>query len=304
MAFIDPFEKITEDVNALFRPQREWVERRGLFLVAGHFLSGIGAGTWLFALLIGSKPALVVGLIIVAAGGLAHLLFLGCWQRFWRMVWRPQTSWISRGLLSMGLFSISGLIYILLAYGYLLAGLDSGLAMTMLVLSLLGMSGIFVYKGFVYTVSRAIPFWDTPLLPVLYIVYALRGGIAILLIMAAFSPALAEVKLMELIDFWIILSTAVMVLFYLAVMRNAGVTAKQSVSELLAGRTSWAFYLGTVLFGILVPLALGGAGYFAPLSLSLLAVVGISSLIGDFYIKYCINKAGLYLPIVGEFPAH
>jgi hypothetical protein len=36
----------------------------------------------------------------------------------------------------------------------------------------------------------------------------------------------------------------------------------------------------------------------------LLAVVAISSLIGDFYIKYCINKAGVYLPIVGEFPAH
>jgi hypothetical protein len=176
MAFIDPFEKITEDVNALFRPQREWVEGQGLFLVTGHFLSGIGAGTWLFALLIGSKPALIASLLIVAAGGLAHLLFLGCWQRFWRMVWHPQSSWISRGLLSMGLFSITGLIYILLAYGYLSAGLDSGFAKTMLVLSLLGMLGIFVYKGFVYAVSRAIPFWDTPLLPVLYIVYALRGG--------------------------------------------------------------------------------------------------------------------------------
>lgn len=34
----------------------------------------------------------------------------------------------------------------------------------------------------------------------------------------------------------------------------------------------------------------------------LLAFVGLSSLAGDFFVHYCIVKAGIYLPIVGELP--
>jgi anaerobic selenocysteine-containing dehydrogenase len=34
----------------------------------------------------------------------------------------------------------------------------------------------------------------------------------------------------------------------------------------------------------------------------LLAFVGLSSLAGDFFVHYCVVKAGIYLPIVGELP--
>jgi hypothetical protein len=30
-----------------------------------------------------------------------------------------------------------------------------------------------------------------------------------------------------------------------------------------------------------------------------LGTIGIASLVGDFYVKYCVVKAGVYLPLVG-----
>ncbi len=42
------YEQLIADLKAEYRPQREWIERQGLFLIIGHFLSGVAAGTWLF----------------------------------------------------------------------------------------------------------------------------------------------------------------------------------------------------------------------------------------------------------------
>ena len=44
------YERLIQDLRADFRPQREWGEGRGLFLVIGHFLVGVAAGAWLFGL--------------------------------------------------------------------------------------------------------------------------------------------------------------------------------------------------------------------------------------------------------------
>lgn len=313
MPFItDPFDKLTEDLGLTFRPQREWIDKRGLMLISGHFLSGVGAGAWLLSLYFGAQqnsisgflPGLVIGILMVALSGLAHLLFLGNMTRFWRMIARPQSSWISRGLISMSLFLISSILYIAPA---VVSGLPwsagSVFGRILLVLSLIGTAGILVYKGFVYAVVKALPFWNTPLLPALYIAYAMRGGAAVLLVFLPFLNSHLPVERLEIIKLWVVISSGVLVLFYLAVMRGAGMAARRSVNDLLSGRISLAFYLGTVLLGLIIPILLGALGYFTRLTDSLLVLVGLSSLIGDFYIKYCIAKAGVYLPIIGEFPA-
>ena len=89
----DPFDKLTADLNATFRPQREWIEKRGLFLVTAHFLSGTGAGAWFFSWLFEIPWGLKAGFLLVALGSVAHLVFLGQPKRFWRMLAHPRTSW-------------------------------------------------------------------------------------------------------------------------------------------------------------------------------------------------------------------
>lgn len=296
----DPFDKLSEDLKATLRPQREWVAGRGVFLLLGHFLSGAGAGAWLFSLYFKLPTGLLISLAVVALGGLAHLLFLGRMARVWRIMRRPQSSWISRGLLSMTLFLISGGLYLLMDRSGAAAGL---LGQVLLGLSLLGTAGILLYKGFVYAVSRAIPFWNTPLLPPLYIAYGVRGGAAILLVAAALGVGGVELKPLELIKLWVVVSSAVLVLIYLAGMSNSGVAARRSVAELLGGRAAVAFYLGVVLLGLVVPIGLGVFSYYGSVSLTALGLVGLSSLAGDFYVKYCVARAGIYMPLSGEFPA-
>lgn len=82
-------------------------------------------------------------------------------------------------------------------------------------------------------------------------------------------------------------------------MRGGG--GRKSVSQLTTGRIAPSFYGGTVLAGILLPvgLALGRETLGAP-DLVLLALIGLTSLVGDFYVKYCIVKAGVYVPLVGR----
>jgi len=294
---IDALDQRLQDLTLPYRPQREWIEGRGLLVVIAHFFSGVGAGVWLFSLALDYDAGLIISIVVtsVLAGG-AHLAFLGRWQRFWRMILRPHSSWISRGLLGIIIFLAGAVLYVL-------PGLrDTTFGSAMLAVSILGVALILVQKGFVYLISKAIPFWNIPLLPFLYIAYAFRGGAALLLVVAAVAGDVFDIDLLEAIKLWVVVSSAVLVLLYLALANNAGPAAKRSLQELVAGRISPAFYGGAIFLGLVIPIVLGAIGFTAGLWRGLLAVVGLSSLAGDFFVHYCIVKAGIYLPIIGELP--
>lgn len=293
--FTDPFDVLLQDFQETARPQREWVDRRGLLLISGHFLSGVGAGGWVFSSFFGFLPGEVASVCLVALSGLAHLLFLGRPERFWRMV-RVHSSWVSRGLMGMCLF-------LLAATAYLVLTLSGGSAVgtpgrVLWVLSLAGAGVIMLYKGNVYAVCRAVPFWNSSLLPVLYVAYAMRGGAALLLLFLPWEEARARLGLLEMLELWIGVSAGVGILFYLTIMAGSSVGARHSVDDLLRGRVATFFYLGVVLAGLVVPVVIGVWNLITPVSLGMLALVGASSLLGDFYVKLSIAKAGRYIPAV------
>ena len=66
MAFADPIQIRTSDLRESFRPQREWAEGRGLLLILAHFLTGSGAGAWIFAVFLGLDLGMMVGFVLVA----------------------------------------------------------------------------------------------------------------------------------------------------------------------------------------------------------------------------------------------
>ncbi len=294
MAFADPIRIRTTDLGKRFRPQREWVEGRGLLLILAHFLTGSGAGAWLFAVPFGLAQGLLVGFILVALGSFAHLIFLGHPGRFWRMATRFGSSWISRGFVGMNLFIVTAALYLLLL---VFEAQGSTFGRVTLVLSLLGAIWIIVYKGFVWASSKGIPLWNTPLIPALYIAYALRGGAAMLMVMTVLGARFAIPEPLELIKLWLAVSTAVLVLIYVEVMRGSGMTALRSVQLMLFGRVALPFYFGAVLLGLVIPIAIGSFTYAGGLPFGLLGVIGLLSLLGDISIIYCIAKAGLYRPL-------
>ncbi len=299
-AFAEPYTALCDDLHAAFRPQREWVQGQGLWLILGFFCSGIGAGTWLFsAPLFFNLPAgLVLGFILMVVGsGGAHLVFLGHPMRAWRMLARIGSSWVSRGIAGMTLFTVSAVLYLLPAVSPShLWRQDGGFGTAMMALSIFAALWVATYKGFVFAAARGIPFWNSPLMPPLFIAYALRGGLAVLLLVAAAGGRFPGLHSLEIVKLWTVVSSAALVLFYIWVMSDAGVTAHQSVMEIVYGRAAGIFYLGVVVGGIVVPLAGGALGFFVELPLPAVALIGVCSLIGDLSVTWVIAKAGIYMP--------
>lgn len=294
------YEQLIRDLRSELRPQREWGEGRGLFLVIGHFVVGVAAGTWLFAILFSSPAGLAAAFALAALGGLAHLAFLGRPGRFWKMAAQWRTSWISRGFFGLSVFLAGALLYLVPLF---LPGAPwsriSALGQIGQAMALVGMLVLMVYMGFVYTASKSIPFWNSPLHPALYIAYALRGGAAALLVTCALG-APATVSLDELLLVWAGVTAVVILLFALEIhgaLTGGNPAARRSVHELFAGRVAAYFYGGTLALGILVPAWLAWTGLSGPLPLAAMALLGLASAGGDFFIKYATIRAGIHLPV-------
>jgi formate-dependent nitrite reductase membrane component NrfD len=290
-----PTLTVYSDLGAVYRPERVWAEGRAIALVLAHFLSGAGVGAWLLGLVLDLRIALPLGLGAVVLGGIVHLGFLGHPERAWKMMMRPQSSWISRGLWSMVVFVPTAALYLAGTYGAW--STRSAFAIVMLVFSLLGMAGIFLYKGFVYAVSRAVPLWHSPLLPVSYIAIGLRGGAALAFVGLAFVSPDPEIHAAQ--TWWLAATVTAIFLFILELaMGRADSTISRSLAVLATGSLAWVFFVGVVLLGVIIPAALVIASYPASIGPAGLLVAGITSLLGDLAYKYCMNTAGTYVPLV------
>ena len=294
------YDQLILDLKSELRPQREWCEGRGIFMVIGHFVVGVAGGTWLFSLLYGNALGLALAFALGALGGLLHLANLGHPRRAWKMALQFRTSWISRGFFGLSLFLLGGFLYLVPLYlpGVLWGG-ESVIAGLGGLVSIVGMLVIIGYMGFVYTASKGIPFWNSPLHPVLYVAYALRGGVAgLLLALALGGTGLASLPTLLLL--WIAITAAVAMFFGLEVhgaLTSGNAAAKGSVQELFSGGVAVYFYVGTLLLGLLVPAWLVWSGLTGPLSLGGMAVLAIASAVGDFFMKYSTIKAGIFLPV-------
>jgi formate-dependent nitrite reductase membrane component NrfD len=294
------YERLIEDLRQDFRPQREWGEGRGVFLAVGHFLVGIAGGGWLFGLLFDHAPTLAASFLLAGAGGVAHLAFLGRPERFWKMARHVRTAWISRGFIGLTAFLVGAALYLppLLVDAWPW-GAASWLGRFGWALALVGMAVLIVYMGFVYTASKGVPFWNSPLHPVLYMAYALRGGAAGMLVTMAMLGEANEAVVGTLIEVWLAVTAVVAVLFALELhgaMTGGNAAARRSAHDLLAGRLAALLYIGVLSIGLVVPAVLV-SGTIAPLTIGVLAVIGLCSTLGDFFMKYASIRAGVYLPL-------
>lgn len=286
------YEQLIADLRSDYRPQREWGEGRGILMVVGHFLVGVAGGTWVLASIHGVPIALAVAWVLAALGALAHLLYLGRPERAFRMVRHVRTSWISRGFVGLALLLGGGTLY--------LASLGLGLerdAVAVVGQLLAGAGAIVVigYMGFCYTASKAIPFWHSPLHPALYIAYAARGGLAVLLVIPAVQGVPAPDSLLKL---WLACTAIVALLMALEIhgaMTSESVAARWSARDMLAGRLSLIFYGGTLVLGLVVPLVLLGTA--TERSPAIMALIGLASVGGDFFMKLSTVRAGVYRPL-------
>ena len=272
--------------------QKEWIEGRGLLLLIAIYLGGVGGGLYLISLIIGWKTGLALALGIVGIGkGSAHLLFLGRPLRFWRALLRPHSSWISRGVIFMVMFLVFGLAhYFTYDQGSRALEIASGTFAFCLI----------IYTGFLMAASPAISFWNNGLLPVVFVGASLWSGASLAEAVHVLKPltVMAHIQRLEPLNFWLGVSAVVTLFCYLCVNYSSTLAAKESVRYLLWSRFSPAFYLGTLVMGIVIPLAILIPAYLGEISNGWLAVAGISELVGSFVLRYALLKAGIYPPVI------
>ena len=148
-----------------------------------------------------------------------------------------------------------------------------------------------IYSGFLIAAAPGVPFWNTPLLPVLWLLSASVCALALTELMihrddvTKFTVrANIALEIAELI--------AVLALVNLAIY-GVSTAARASGWALVYGPLAPAFWGGVVAVGILIPLAIGLVSWRREIRL-LLTAAAILALIGALILRIVVIQAGVF----------
>lgn len=284
-------------------PHASWFFAMGIggALFINRVLFGIEMGR-----LFGIALADLLSLALIAIGGLILIADLGKPLRVLRALMNPRTSWISVGAICDVVFLLVGGLWILadIEWGGSrpLASLpwagNSPLGILFQVVAGISAFVVIIYPGLVLAYSPSIPFWNTTLIPLEFLSFAFASALALGLISALWAAVPAAVLSQWLFaELFLLAASALFLIAHLLNGRTSHPAAKLSVKRLMSGELRGAFLLGTILLGLALPalftfygLLLGGASHYSILA------IGAAILVGNWFSKYAVIKAGIYAP--------
>jgi formate-dependent nitrite reductase membrane component NrfD len=297
-----------------YTPQTEWIERRGLMVWIAEVFTSLGSGLYLISLFFSMNPdanikwlswwGLLLGWIIIMFLKIPiHLAYFGKPWRFWRTIppfsngWK--TSWFARGIIFSMLFG--GFAFLQLVSSFLIlqniVTWDFLPALDILFKVLGGITALLtgIYPGFIMNYVKGVQFWNSALLPVILVIGGVLYGCALLVAVALFGGNNTLVNVAEELSRILLIVNIFLIAVYLWSATYMGTAAKVSVMQLIRGKIviSATFWIGVVILGMLIPLAISLFGA----SSILLIVAIITHIIGAFALKYCILKVGIYKPL-------
>jgi formate-dependent nitrite reductase membrane component NrfD len=147
---------------------------------------------------------------------------------------------------------------------------------------------IMLYPAFFFrSTSRAIPFWSSPLLPPLFVSYAVLGAIGVVLLLGPYAgAALPQMRLFAVL---LIAANALAILIYLMSVNRSADAVRESLRLLNRPPLRAMVWIGVVAIGMLLPLVVL---LYVP-SASIYAGAGI--LVGVLLFRVCLLKAGVYV---------
>jgi len=281
-----------------YTPQEEWIEGKGKLIWLAFFFSEIGASIYFVSLFLNFRPGWLLGwLVALVLGGLIHLAYLGKPMRIWRILFRPASSEISRGMWVTLLFALVGFFQVLpIAVPGLWWTGEGALLKTMTGIICI----LMVTHGFLtMSVVKALPMWNSSMM----IPLSLASGIWVGSHTVQMMLYLGEQELAgaELWVRWSLLCYMGVLSIFLWGAAHASETVRESIRHLLKGDSSLPFYIGVVGIGLLIPLIITlliwGTG-LERLDGSTLFVRFISVLIGDLMMRHSIMKRAFYSPLI------
>lgn len=299
--------------------QAEWIEGKGLLVWLAEVFSALGTGLYLVALFFSQshpKAAFWGGLfgwIGIAIFKLPlHLAYLGKPLRFWRSfppfsnAWK--TSWFARGIVFTMIFLGFGVVQLvlqgLIGYGTVTGGGIDAANWVFMILAGIFCVATAVYCGFAMSYCKSVPFWNTGLLPFVFLIMGVADGMA-LIMGVGLATGQELIAAAESATRILLIVNAFLIITYLVNANYQSATAELSVKELVRGHVAWVFWLGIVLLGIVVPFVISVVSYFTGESTTGLLVFAICChTVGAFSLKYGVLKVGIYRPLLPKAHAY
>jgi len=243
----------------------------GMMIAWYLFLAGVSAGAYLTATYVSKKfpfaetirktgyflaaPLLAVGLLLLvfdAEAGLKHPL------RFIHLL-----SNFPRSMMTDGTYIISIFLMITLYQGimvYFKKEVNPWITRLGVVFAI----GTMAYTGLLIGLVKAVPIWNTSILPVLFTVSAMSTGIAATVFVATIFDRQACYNLLPLkIIHASLITLELMVIFIMIyVTSNANDVAYQSILSVLSGKFASLFWIGLIGMGLIIPLSIEGADIY------------------------------------------
>ena len=280
----------------------------GWKVIAYLFLAGVGGGASsigaAFHLLRPEAEIAILGGVILGAplvfiGSFLLLFDLGRPQVAFRAFSRPNKAWISRGTTILTTFIILGAIQ----FGFLIwpfQGLKDYPSLHLIMNIINGIFGILtvIYTGLLFNTTRSIPFWSTPILPLLFLVSGISTGIFALILILFLSGGTESqvVSLLSQFDAFLLIFEAMILFFYLHGMHEV-TAARASVRRLLRGDLATPFWVGVVIIGLLIPFVLE---VFLRDGTIPILIASLSGLVGGIYVRYIVVSGAVKAPLNAE----
>ncbi len=257
-------------------------------MASAFFCGELGAGLFFVSMIFENAPGLVFGLLITGIGKpIFHLTHMGVPETSWRAILRPDRSWISRGMIAIVVFIGAGTLHAIDVY----FSHTLPFGMVFQVLAAAAALGAMTYQGFAMSHSTAIALWNTAMMPALSLLYALMGGMVVILVLLPGSPLAGALPL----ALGLLLASLIMLLCMVYAAYHGSPGARLSAQLLIKGLYAKSFLGVVVAAGLLLPLALlslGGGVMMVRL------VAAASALAGFYALRVLIFKAGVYEPVM------
>ena len=292
------------------RPEKQTTY--GWFVAIDIFLTGMGGGVFFISYILNllhkyepvARIGSLLGPLLALMGTFFLLAELGRKTRFIILFtgsFNP-LSWLSRGAWILSSFIVLGLAYSLALFEPFEwlpwsrgSGVWQGIGIAGAVLSIL----VVMYPGFLFGVVRSVPFWNTPVLPIVFLFSGLCTGIASLFVTAFFFKGRAGVVGFPYLG--TAGATLVVILLlvlgaYLEIARHQNLVTLGSLYLL---RTPFII-CGAMICGLLLPAALFIVSIFVKDAATISIMIGIGGIFllsGGLFLEYGIISAGTYRPV-------
>jgi phenylacetyl-CoA:acceptor oxidoreductase subunit 1 len=260
-----------------------WHQKHWDWKASGNFLcGGAGSGLFCFATIVGlnGTPVWLPGLIALAlvACGLGLLMFkIGRPWRFLYVLRQPRRSWMAREAWVAALF-----------FPLALAALWSGQRLALLIAAMLALTFLFC-QGMILEQAKGIPAWRTPRVIALLMATGLAEGCGLLLLLAAFLPAVSAAARPLVVALAVLAAVRVWTWWrYLDALESEG--APTRTLEIFSAFRFWFFAAGLVL-----PVALIALGLLLPAAgAALFALAGLAVFAAGWALKFILITRAAY----------